>query len=104
MSNNQNLVNKDFMGFMHLRIKFKENFKPKTKLIKAEISILDKSRKNFSASQWSLKFENLSNGSGFNYIVEQSKSLKQSSSRDFPLCFQKRTQKMGKGCLLMIDN
>ena len=35
------------MGFMHLRMKFKENFKLKTKLIKAEISILDKSRKNF---------------------------------------------------------
>ena len=43
------------MGFMHLRIKFKENFKPKTKLIKVEISILDKSRKNFFSYQMQFK-------------------------------------------------
>ena len=35
--------------------KFKENFKPKTKLIKAEISILDKSRKNLFSFQMQLK-------------------------------------------------
>ena len=91
------------MGFMHLRIKFKENFKPKTKLIKVEISILDKSRKRFFSFPMQFKVLNSCNGSGFNYIVEQSKSLKQSSSRDFPLCFQKRTQKMRMGCLLMTD-
>ena len=35
--------------------KFKENFKPKTKLIKAEISILDKSRKNLFSFQTQFK-------------------------------------------------
>ena len=68
---------------MHLRIKFKDNFKLKAKLIKAELSILDKSRNTFFSFQMQFKVLNSSNYSGFNYIVQQSKSLKQSSSRDF---------------------
>ena len=83
---------------MHLKIKIKEKFKLKTKLIEAKIkrSILCKLCRIVSAFIRHLNFQNPSTGSGD--ITSGSKDL-------FHFAFkEKHTKNGGEVCLVMIDN
>ena len=81
---------------MHLKIKIEEKFKLKTKLTETKKLKMNsiQGMQNLFSFQTPFKFLK-STGSGDTT----------SGARDlFPLCFQRKTQKWGKDCLVMIDN